>query len=130
MHAGIAWRRSTAITERKARESSPSNANHYLTHPGDPEARRDELGGGWIPSPRAGCTGNRRRPLLSAPPDEAQQASGRAAAQLRDTAQFALATGLRQRNVSYLRWEQVDMARRVTGIHPDQAKLGRPLASH
>ena len=42
-------------------------------------------------------------------------------------AQFALATGLRQRNVSFLRWEQVDMARRVAWIHPDEAKAGRAI---
>ena len=39
----------------------------------------------------------------------------------------ALATGLRQRNVSFLRWEQVDMARRVAWIHPDEAKAGRAI---
>jgi integrase len=42
-------------------------------------------------------------------------------------AQFALATGLRQRNVSFLRWEQVDVARRVAWIHPDEAKAGRAI---
>ena len=42
-------------------------------------------------------------------------------------AQFSLATGLRQRNVSYLRWDQVDMNRRVAWIHPDQAKAGRAI---
>ncbi len=42
-------------------------------------------------------------------------------------AQFALMTGLRQRNVSYLRWNQVDMARRVAWIHPDEAKAGRAI---
>ena len=42
-------------------------------------------------------------------------------------AQFTLATGLRQRNVSFLRWEQVDMARRVAWIHPDEAKAGRAI---
>jgi integrase len=46
---------------------------------------------------------------------------------LREMAQFALATGLRQRNVSFLRWEQVDMARRVAWIHPDEAKAGRAI---
>jgi integrase len=46
---------------------------------------------------------------------------------LRDMAQFALATGLRQRNVSFLRWEQVDVARRVAWIHPDEAKAGRAI---
>jgi len=43
-------------------------------------------------------------------------------------ARFALATGLRQRNVSYLEWTQVDMARRVAWIHPDQAKARKAIA--
>ncbi len=46
---------------------------------------------------------------------------------LREMAQFALMTGLRQRNVSYLRWDQVDMARGVAWIHPDEAKAGRAI---
>ncbi len=36
--------------------------------------------------------------------------------------EFSLATGLRQANVTQLRWEQVDMRRRVAWIHADQAK--------
>src|SRR5690606_37119822 len=46
---------------------------------------------------------------------------------LRDMAQLALMTGLRQRNVSFLRWDQVDMVRRVAWIHPDEAKAGRAI---
>jgi integrase len=42
-------------------------------------------------------------------------------------AQFALMTGLRQRNVSYLQWSQVDMSRQVAWIHPDEAKAGRAI---
>lgn len=46
-------------------------------------------------------------------------------------ARFALATGLRQRNISYLGWEQIDLQRKVAWIHPDQAKakkaIGVPL---
>jgi integrase len=35
---------------------------------------------------------------------------------------FALATGLRQSNVTKLEWSQVDLVRRVAWIHADQAK--------
>ena len=42
-------------------------------------------------------------------------------------AEFSLATGLRQRNVSFLRWEQVDMARRVAWIYADEAKAGKAI---
>ena len=63
-------------------------------------------------------------------PEEAQRPPHEPPGHLRDMAAFTLATGLRQRNVSFLRWEQVDMARRVVWIHPDEAKAGRALSSH
>ena len=40
----------------------------------------------------------------------------------RDMMIFALTTGLRQGNALQLEWSQVDMARHVCWIHPDQAK--------
>lgn len=42
-------------------------------------------------------------------------------------ADFAIATGLRQANVFWLEWGQVDMARRRAWIHPDEAKGGEPI---
>ncbi len=48
-------------------------------------------------------------------------------AHLKPMASFALATGLRQRNVTHLRWDQVDLKRKVTWIHADQAKGGKPI---
>lgn len=46
-------------------------------------------------------------------------------------AAFSLATGLRKGNVLGLQWSQVDLARRVAWIHPDQSKsrvaIGVPL---
>lgn len=42
-------------------------------------------------------------------------------------ADFAIATGLRQANVFWLEWGQVDMARRKAWIHPDEAKSGAPI---
>jgi integrase len=48
-------------------------------------------------------------------------------------ARFALATGLRQRNVADLEWSQVDLKGALAWIHPDQAKarkaIGVPLNS-
>jgi integrase len=40
---------------------------------------------------------------------------------------FALAVGLRQRNVSYLEWSQVDMERKCAHIHADQSKNGEAI---
>jgi integrase len=42
-------------------------------------------------------------------------------------AEFSLATGLRASNVTGLEWSQVDLARRVAWIHPDQAKAGKAI---
>lgn len=42
-------------------------------------------------------------------------------------ADFALATGLRQANVFWLEWAQVDMVRRKAWVHPDEAKSGAPI---
>lgn len=46
---------------------------------------------------------------------------------LKPLAAFSIATGLRQANVTHLRWNQVDLARKVMWIHPDQAKGGKAI---
>ena len=47
---------------------------------------------------------------------------------LAEMAEFTLATGLRQSNVTYLRWDQLDMVRGMAWIHADQAKSRKALA--
>ena len=47
---------------------------------------------------------------------------------LHDLAVFSLATGLRQRNVLDLKWEQVDLNRRTAWINADEAKGGQAIA--
>jgi integrase len=47
---------------------------------------------------------------------------------LADMAAFTLATGLRRANVTGLQWSQVDLARRLAWIHPDQAKARKAIA--
>jgi integrase len=42
--------------------------------------------------------------------------------------EFALLTGLRQRNVLDLQWSQVDMRNAVAWIHPDQSKTRKAIA--
>jgi integrase len=46
---------------------------------------------------------------------------------LADMAAFSLATGLRASNVTGLLWSQVDLARRLAWIHPDQAKARKAI---
>ena len=47
---------------------------------------------------------------------------------LKDMASFTLATGLRASSVTGLCWDQVDLGRRLTWIHPDQAKARKAIA--
>ena len=47
---------------------------------------------------------------------------------LRELATFGLATGLRAANITGLLWDQVDIARRLAWIHPDQAKARKAIA--
>lgn len=46
---------------------------------------------------------------------------------LADMARFSLATGLREANVTGLRWDQIDLVRRVAWLHADQMKAGQAL---
>lgn len=43
-------------------------------------------------------------------------------------ARFSLSTGLRQRNVSYLQWDQVNLDLEIAWIHADQAKSKKAIA--
>ena len=54
--------------------------------------------------------------------EEAERLLAELPPHLAEMARFALATGLRERNVTGLEWSQVDLERRVAWIHPDQAK--------
>lgn len=47
---------------------------------------------------------------------------------LRDMAQFSVATGLRQANVTRLQWKQISLERRHLWVAADQHKNGRPHA--
>lgn len=46
---------------------------------------------------------------------------------LRKMATLALETGLRRYNITHLRWAQVDLARRMAWVHPDEAKAGKAI---
>ena len=43
-------------------------------------------------------------------------------------ARLSLETGLRQANVRDMQWSQIDLARRIAWIHPDQAKARKAIA--
>jgi len=115
------------IAERKTRESSPSNANRYLALIRAILRRaRDEWN--WLESiPKVRLFREPKGRIRFLTPEEARRLLSELPLHLQDMAEFALATGLRQRNVSFLQWAQVDMARRVAWIHPDEAKAGRAI---
>jgi integrase len=59
--------------------------------------------------------------------DEAQRLVNELAEHLASMVRFSLETGLRQSNVTGLKWSQVDLARRCAWIHADEAKAGRAI---
>ena len=59
--------------------------------------------------------------------EEASRLLKELAGHQKNLAAFALATGLRQRNILGLEWSQVDMVRELCWIHPDQAKGGKAI---
>lgn len=115
------------IGERKAAESSRTNANRYLALIRSilRQARDDWEWIDKIPKVRLYRESGRRVRWITR--DEASRLLAELPEHLRDMAQFSLSTGLRQSNVSYLRWDQIDMQRHVTWIHADEAKAGRPI---
>jgi integrase len=46
---------------------------------------------------------------------------------MRDMMDFSLATGLRESNVTRLGWSEIDLARKVAWVHPDESKSGKAI---
>jgi integrase len=61
-------------------------------------------------------------------PEEAVRLLKELPQHLNAMARFSLSTGLRQRNVSYLRWDQVNLDLEIAWIHADQAKSKKAIA--
>lgn len=60
--------------------------------------------------------------------DEAARLLAELPGHLKAMARFALATGLREANVTGLKWSQVDMSRSCAWVEAHQAKAGKPIA--
>lgn len=116
------------VGERKAEESSPSNANRYLALIRS-ILRRAKDDWEWVDHiPKVRLYPESKRRVRWITKEEAARLLEALPVHLRDMAQFALSTGLRQRNVSLLRWNQLDMVRKVAWIHPDEAKAGKAIS--
>jgi integrase len=116
------------IGQRKVDESSPANANRYLALIRSilRRARDDWEWVDRIPKVRLHREAKRRVRWITR--DEAAKLLDALPLHLREMAQFSLATGLRQHNVSFLRWDQIDLGRKVAWIHADEAKEGKAIA--
>lgn len=60
-------------------------------------------------------------------PAEAKRLIDECPEPLKSTVEFALATGLRRSNIVDLKWQQVDLQRKVAWIYPEESKSGRAI---
>jgi len=116
------------IAQAKKDEASPSTANRYLALlRAILRAARDDWE--WIDKvPRVRLFPEPKRRVRWITREEAQRLLSALPSHLAAMAAFSLATGLRQSNVSLLRWDQLDIARGMAWIHADQSKSGRAIA--
>ena len=115
------------IAESKACESSKPTANRYLALV-RAILRRARDDWEWVDRvPKVRMFPIRGRRIRWITREEAERLLALLPAHQAAMARFALATGLRQRNVCLLEWSQVDLQRRVAWIHADQAKARRAI---
>ncbi len=110
------------VTEAKLRESSPSTVNRYLALiRAVLRMARDDWE--WIQRvPRICMLKEPPARVRWLPPEDALRLLYELPSHLRAMALFALATGLRQSNVTGLRWDQIDLGRGMAWIHAAQSK--------
>ncbi|MBU2839328.1 site-specific integrase [Acidithiobacillus thiooxidans] len=114
------------VLEIKRNETSPSTANRHLALIRAILNRCIEWG--WLyHAPKLRQYPEPKKRIRWLRPEEAACLVTYLPAHLRDMAEFSLATGLRQANVTGLCWEQVDLIRHVAWVHPDEAKCRKPI---
>lgn len=106
----------------KARGSvSPQTVNHYMACLR--AVLRSAWEWGWIENPpHVSLRKIPEKRIRFLTKEDASRLVGCCPAHLKPIVAFALATGLRQRNILELEWTQVDLERRTMWIHADQAK--------
>ena len=116
------------IAQTKRRESSASTANRYLALVrAILRSARDDWE--WVDKiPRVKLFPEPKRRIRWITEQEAARLIRELPPHLAVMAAFSLSTGLRQSNVSYLRWDQIDLERCIAWIHADQSKSRKAIA--
>lgn len=116
------------IAKAKKRKTSPSTAYRYLALiRAILRAARDDWD--WVDKiPRVRLYPEPKKRVRWITEDEAKRLIDELPPHLSLMAAFSLATGLRQSNVTYLRWDQVDLKRAMAWIHADQSKSRKAIA--
>ena len=111
-----------AVIAAKLREAGPSTVNRYLALiRAILRKARDDWE--WIVKvPRIRMLKEPPARVRWLPPEDAVRLLYELPPHLRSMAVFALSTGLRQSNVTGLRWDQVDLVRGMAWIHAAQSK--------
>jgi len=116
-----------SIGELKRKERTPATANRILALIRS-ILRRAAYDWEWIEKPpMIKLYREPKRRVRYLTPMQASKLLNELPEHLADMTRFSLATGLRKANVTKLEWSQVDIARKVAWIHPDQAKAGKPI---
>lgn len=116
------------IAEAKAKESNESTANRYMALVRAVLRRACDVWE-WVERvPKVPMYAVRTKRVRWITREEANRLISCLPAHQAAMARFALATGLRQRNVCRLKWAEVDSARSCAWIHPDQSKTRKAIA--
>lgn len=126
--ASITRDKLSAIAEAKAKEFSPATANR-LSALIRAILRKAAFEWEWLDKvPKIRMLHEPRRRIRWITREEAESLLSFLPKHQAELARFALATGLRQANVTGLQWSQIDMQRHVAWVHPDQAKARKAIA--
>jgi len=116
-----------AIADKKKSEASPATVNRYLALIRS-ILRMAKDDWEWIDHiPRIRLFPEPKKRVRFLTQDEARNLIQELPTHLALMARFSLATGLRQRNVSFLTWDQVDVQRQVAWIYADQTKSRKAI---
>jgi integrase len=110
------------IADKKAKETSEATANRHM------QLIRAVLNKAaneweWIPkAPKAPMFIVESKRIRWITKTESKRLIKEVPEHIAEMIRFSLATGLRHRNVTQLKWSQLNMTRRVAWIHPDESK--------